>query len=96
MDKELIEKLAELEHDQWSHWEKYRETAEHKLNKDGVPNLDNWRRQRATLYKDLTKKEKDSDRKWAYKVIKIITEHNYKKAFGSSMSSSTAKEEKDE
>jgi len=72
VDEDLREKLADLEHEQWSHWEKYREGAENKLNADGYPNRDNWRRQRATSYLDLTEKEKDSDREWADKVLEVF------------------------
>jgi len=36
-----------------------------------------WERQIKTPYKDLTEKEKDSDRVWADRVMKTITIHNY-------------------
>ena len=32
-------------------------------------------------YKELTEKEKDSDRVWADKVLLIITKHNWETAF---------------
>lgn len=77
IEKEIIEQLADLEHQQWSHWEKYRENRILELG--GHPNMDkvsaqkqNWKRLRETDYKDLTEKEKESDREWARKVLPII------------------------
>lgn len=67
--KKLIEELAELEHDQWSHWTKYM------IDNLTSDNIKNWERQIKTNYKDLTKKEKDSDREWAEKAYKIIKEY---------------------
>jgi len=39
-----------------------------------VEQVDNWDRLRKTEYKDLTEKEKESDREWADKVLKIFGE----------------------
>ena len=64
--KELIEKLADLEHDQWSHW------TEYMLSNLTEDNIKTWKKQIKTNYKDLTEKEKDSDREWAEKVYNII------------------------
>jgi hypothetical protein len=65
---ELLERLADLEHQQWSHWEKYRDG---RLNTcvDFSGQLANWRRLREKSYQDLTDKEKESDRKLARKII---------------------------
>jgi len=77
MKEELTEKLAELEHIQWSNWTEY--FLNNFVDKDtGVINLDlavRWKRQCATKYSELTEKEKDSDRIWADKVIKLIKEY---------------------
>jgi len=72
MYKELREKLAELEHKQWQHWMKY--MIDNISNGESV---ERWRREMKTDYKDLTEKEKESDRKWADKVLKTITLHNW-------------------
>lgn len=82
-EKELIEELADLEHQQWSHWEKYREEKIDSLLK--INNLKEllhqkkeWIRLRETDYKDLTEKEKESDREWARKVLPIIKKREIK------------------
>jgi len=67
---EMIEKkreeLADLEHKQWSHWTSY-------MLKNLTPeNQERWMKQIETDYKHLTEKEKDSDREWADRAIKII------------------------
>lgn len=74
---ELREKLADLEHQQWSHWTKYM------LDNLTEENIARWRKQIKTDYIDLFEKEKDSDRIWADKVLGTITKHNYEQAFGS-------------
>jgi len=73
--EELREKLADLEHEQWAHWTKYM------LDNLTDENIARWRKQIKTDYKDLSEKEKDSDRTWADKVLKTITKHNYATAF---------------
>lgn len=60
------ELLAELEHQQWAHWTDYM------LNNLSPENIKRWKEQIKTPYSMLTEKEKDSDRTWADKVIKII------------------------
>jgi len=63
-----LEKLADLEHKQWVHWTKY---MLENLTKE---NIARWKRQINTSYFKLSEKEKESDRVWARKVIKIINE----------------------
>lgn len=75
MVKELIEELADLEHRQWTHWTRYM------LDNLTDENLERWKIQCQTDYKDLTEKEKDSDRVWANKVIKTMTLHNWGTVF---------------
>jgi len=65
MDR-LLEKLSDLEHDQWLHWTKYM------LKSITEENIKRWERQIKTPYKDLSEKEKESDRVWARKVIKLF------------------------
>lgn len=66
-DKELFEKLANIEHQRWSDWQKYMHSLCDKLP-DGsliIPpeSVEHWNRQIKTDYKDLSEQEKDSDRK---------------------------------
>lgn len=63
---ELIEKLAELEHNQWCHWTKYF------LSMGTKENENRWREQMRTLYSELSEEEKNSDRAWAKEVLKIV------------------------
>lgn len=63
--EKLIEDLASLEHKQWSHWTKYM------LDNLTPENIERWKRQIKTDYKDLSEKEKDSDREWANKVLDV-------------------------
>ncbi len=66
--KELIEKLADLEHQQWSHWTRYF------LDNLNPTNKCKWVFQLETPYSELSEKEKESDRKWARKVLEIVSE----------------------
>ena len=79
----LLEDLAELEHQQWAHWTKYMLDRLDELGDkvddkgklgavfDYVEQELNWRRQITTPYSELTEKEKDSDRSWASKSLEI-------------------------
>ena len=63
--KEFVEKLAALEHEQWAHWTRYM------LDNLTEENIARWRQQIKTDYQDLSEKEKNSDREWAWKVIEV-------------------------
>jgi len=67
----LLEDLAELEHKQWAHWTKYMLNRLEQLERELMDQKENWRRQIATPYSELTEKEKDSDRSWASKSLEI-------------------------
>ena len=67
---ELREKLAELEHQQWGQW------TEFMLDHLSDENIERWRRQIQTPYNHLTEQEKDSDRRWADKILEIIAEQD--------------------
>ncbi len=73
---EVIEALADLEHERWSGWEKYR--CQMVGDGSGVSYIDShlarWRRQRETAYADLTEKEKESDRVEARKTLELLAE----------------------
>ena len=66
MTDPLKEKLAALEHERWAHWQKWMHGVCTR-NEDGsltIPAVlvERWERQIATLYEDLSEREKDSDR----------------------------------
>lgn len=60
---ELIEKIAEREHEQWAHW------TEYMLDNLTEENIARWREQIKTSYSDLSEEEKESDRVWARIVV---------------------------
>ncbi len=68
--KELMEDLADLEHEQWMSWSKY--VA--KNNKIPKELLEKWKKNWKP-YSKLDEKTKDSDREWAKKVINIIDKY---------------------
>lgn len=71
---DLLEELSDLEHEQWAHWTKYM------LKNLNDKDIEQWKRQIKTKYEDLSEKEKDGDREWANKVLKILKKHNVKLA----------------
>lgn len=65
---DLLERLAELEHQQWAHWLNYM------MDNATDENIEEWVRKMRTSYSDLTEAEKESDRFWADKVLELIAE----------------------
>ena len=72
----LIEELASVEHERWSHWQRY-------LHQQCVPGADGsltipadlvrrWTTQMNTPYAQLSEKEKDSDREQVQRYLPII------------------------
>lgn len=72
----LINELAAIEHERWSHWQRY-------MHSKGVRQADGslalpaelvkrWERQAATAYGDLTDKEQESDREQVNRYLPII------------------------
>ncbi len=75
MNEELVEKVADFMHDQWSHWMKYQfeKMFNYQSWSDGKFELiERWKRQMNTPYAELSEKEKDSDREWARKLLEVI------------------------
>jgi len=68
MSKAISERLAALEHEQWAHWTAY--MLDHLTDE----NIARWRKQIAIPYSELTEGEKQSDRKWADKVLRAVAE----------------------
>jgi hypothetical protein len=65
---ELVEVLADLEHQRWSHWERYR------ADNDTIANEKRWERQCETPYEELPEREKESDREFAREILdKLIS-----------------------
>lgn len=65
--KNIREELAALEHEQWMTWTKY-VVGHYHIPQDLE---ENWRKNWKP-YSDLTQEEKDKDREWADKVIKLF------------------------
>lgn len=74
----MIDKLADIEHKRWSHWQRY-------MHEKGVRQADGsllippdlvaqWDRQIATPYAELSDKEKESDRAQVRKYLPTIVE----------------------
>lgn len=72
-----LEKLAELEHEQWSHW------TEYMLNNLTKENIERWKGQIKTSYSKLSEKEKESDREWARRALRIFEESKKKQLLDS-------------
>ena len=62
---ELLEKLAELEHQQWSHWINYQ-------TKIPFQDWELWLKLANTPYSELSEGHKESDREWARKVLRLL------------------------
>jgi len=75
-ERDLIEQLADLEHDRWSRWMKYllskceivKTTGEVIIPKWAVVR---WTRQLNTPYSELSEREKESDREEARDVLEL-------------------------
>lgn len=72
----MLTKLADVQHEIWSHWMKYLfEVSIH--NDDGTVTIpadkvENWKRQMITTYFDLSDQEKKSDLEQAKKVLAVL------------------------
>lgn len=75
MTDSLREKIAAVQHEIWSHWMRYLFTvtiATKAGEEIPLSYVARWERQMETVYKDLTEKEKESDRHQADKVLEVI------------------------
>ncbi len=73
---EILETIAAVEHERWSHWQKYLH-AQCTPNPDGsltIPaaEVQRWSLQMETAYADLTEAEKDSDREQAREYLAAL------------------------
>jgi hypothetical protein len=73
----LVEVLAAVEHERWSHWQRY----VHEMG-EALPNgalllpaklVSRWERQISTRYEDLSEDEKESDREQVRRYLPIIS-----------------------
>ena len=71
INKKLIEELAELEHQQWWDW------AKDILKTEDITEerAKRWKKNSFKPYKDLSEEQKDKDREWAEKVLKIVNKY---------------------
>jgi hypothetical protein len=67
---QLLEKLAELEHKQWSHLIKYQ--LRQCPNVLGIADFAKWERLASTPYHKLTEEQKEADRKFARIALKEV------------------------
>ncbi|TBD74581.1 hypothetical protein [Rhizobium ruizarguesonis] len=73
---DLLEQLADIEHERWSHWQKYMHSKGVRQG-DGsllIPAelVEQWDRQIATPYAELSDLEKESDREQVRKYLPTI------------------------
>ena len=65
----LLERLAELEHDQWASWTDHFLDKVYRQNPPDKEAIRRWERQIKTPYEELSEEEKEADRKWARRII---------------------------
>lgn len=78
IEKEFVEKGADLEHDRWARWQKYMFSLCEKLETGSmiipVEFVERWQRQIDTPYADLSEQEKESDREQVRPYLPILQE----------------------
>jgi len=77
---ELKEQLADIEHQRWADWQKYMHskilpTEHYDSMQIETEFIERWERQIKTDYKDLSEKEKDSDRKQVDRYLPLLKTH---------------------
>jgi len=75
-DPELLEQLASIEHERWSHWQRYMH-AKAARNLDGSLTIPadlvaRWERLMETPYAQLTDEERESDREQVRRYLAIV------------------------
>jgi hypothetical protein len=69
---ELLEVLADIEHERWSGWMTYQDEKLGRTHASGETYTERWYRQSTTSYAELTNSEKESDRIEARKGLVAI------------------------
>lgn len=77
MRERLLEKMASMEHERWSKWQRYMHSkilpTEHDaLMQIGSEWIERWNRQIDTPYESLSEKEKESDREQVYPYLELF------------------------
>jgi hypothetical protein len=74
----VVERLAEIEHERWAHWQKYvHDQCERREDGSMVIPAElaaRWQAQIETPYADLSEQEKDSDREQVQRYLPTIVE----------------------
>ena len=75
----LLETFASVEHERWSHWQRYLHSKCVPQGNDGallIPAefVKCWEKQFATPYSELTNEEKESDREQVRKYLPLIVD----------------------
>lgn len=72
----LLERLASIEHERWSHWQRYVHDQGERSSNGGLvlskDLIERWERQIATDYADLSDQEKESDREQVRRYLEVI------------------------
>jgi len=63
---EIIEELADIEHQRWGDWYKWQR------DNSNAPNISRWDRQSETNYKDLSEQEKERDREQVRRYLPLL------------------------
>ncbi len=76
-EEKFIEQGADIEHERWSHWQKYMHSkilpsANDEIMEIGTVLIERWNRQINTPYSELSESEKESDRKEVRKYLPLI------------------------
>ena len=74
----LMEQLAKVEHERWSHWQRYVHSQCHRAENGSlvIPAelARRWDAQMSTVYQDLDEDEKESDREQVRRYLPLIAE----------------------
>jgi hypothetical protein len=78
-DRVLLEKLAAVEHERWSHWQRYlhEQCIEGEDGSLTIPAslATRWAKQMETAYDALSEREKESDREQVREYLAVIARH---------------------